>query len=567
MKLSDNVSRKFIESLDVSDWEVYTDTGWEDISKTNLTIPYEVYRVELENGLYLDCADNHILITIDNAEIFAKDSIGEYILTEGGYSKVYSVKSLNRTENMYDLTVDSENHTYYTNNILSHNSQVVAAYILWYTLFNEAKTTAILANKSSAAREIMDRLQYMYEGLPLWMQSGVKTWNKGSIELENNSKVFTAATTASGIRGKSINFLYVDEVAIIPNTIADSFFTSVMPTISSGTTTKIVLTSTPLGYNHWWKLWVEAESGKNGYTTVPVKFSEHPRRDAKWAAEQLQILGALKYTQEVECSFIGSSATLLNATTISNLSPEIYTYTKDNFDVLVKPKKNHVYVMIVDTSKGVRGDYSAFVIVDISEENYTVVAKYRSNEISPLLYPSIIVKIAKEYNNAFVLLEINSSEQVAYIVRQEYEYENLLSVVMGKSGQQIGGGFKSGSRYGVNTDKKVKRIGCGNLKNLVESGKLVVRDNDIIKEFSTFVENGRGSYEADDGYNDDLVMCLVLFGWLANDSYFKDLTDTNLRRMMYEEEVKYIEDNLIPFGFLQNNSVLDIDKENPFLTF
>ena len=279
--------------------------------------------------------------------------------------------------------------------------------------------------------------------------------------------------------------------------------------------------------------------------------------------------GHIYYTNDLishNCSFIGSSATLLNATTISNLSPEIYTYTKDNFDVLVKPKKNHVYVMVVDTSKGVRGDYSAFVIVDISEENYTVVAKYRSNEISPLLYPSIIVKIAKEYNNAFVLLEINSSEQVAYIVRQEYEYENLLSVVMGKSGQQIGGGFKSGSRYGVNTDKKVKRIGCGNLKNLVESGKLVVRDNDIIKEFSTFVENGKGSYEADDGYNDDLVMCLVLFGWLANDSYFKDLTDTNLRRMMYDEEVRFIEDNLIPFGFLQNNSVADVDKENPFLT-
>lgn len=381
------------------------------------------------------------------------------------------------------------------------------------------------------------------------------------IEVEDVHSYYT-----NGVESHNCNFLYIDEAAIIPNNVADSFYTSVMPTISSGKTTKIVMTSTPLGYNHWWKLWTEAINDKNGYVPVLVKYYEHPERDEEWAAKQKEILGELKFTQEIGCDFLGSSATLLNSTTLSNLSADAYVMCKDNLDVLVRPIKNHVYVMIVDTSKGVRGDYSAFVIIDITENHYTVVAKYRNNSISPLLYPSIIVKLAKEYNEAFILMEINSSEQVSYIVKQEYEYENVLSVTMGKNGQQIGGGFRGGSRFGVNTDKKVKRIGCLNLKDMIETNKLVVRDHDIIKEFSTFVENGKGSYEADDGYHDDLVMCLVLFGWLANDNYFKDLTDTNLRRMMYDQEVKFIEDNLIPFGFL-NDVTETVDRENPFLVF
>jgi hypothetical protein len=176
-----------------------------------------------------------------------------------------------------------------------------AAYILWYTLFQADKNVAILANKDKTAREILSRYQLMYENLPIWMQQGIKTWNKGDIELENGSKVFTAATTAAGIRSKSVNLLYIDEAAIIPNNIADQFFTSVYPVVSAGKTTKILITSTPLGYNHFWKFWNDAENGRNGFVPLFIPYWEIPGRDEKWASEQRGVLGEVKYNQEVLC--------------------------------------------------------------------------------------------------------------------------------------------------------------------------------------------------------------------------------------------------------------------------
>jgi hypothetical protein len=429
-------------------------------------------------------------------------------------------------------------------------TQTVAAYILHYVLFNEHKTVAILANKAAAAREILSRFQLMYEHLPQWLQQGVTTWNKGDIELENGSKVFTAATSGAGIRGKSVNFLYVDEAAIIPNTVAEDFFTSTYPTISSGKTTKIVLTSTPLGYNHFWKFWNEAIEERNGFTAVEVKYWEHPDRDEKWAEQQRQLLGELKFNQEVLCAFLGSSLTLIAADTIARLSPTTPVYSKDGLDVFEQPVAGNTYVLIADTAKGVGGDYSAFSVVDISSVPYKQVAKYRNNKISPLLYPSIIYKVAMDFNQAYVLVEANSSEQVPTILYTEMEYENLLFVNRTSKGQAVTGGFGGGAtQLGVNTDKKVKRIGCTNFKALLEEQKLLIRDIDTISEISTFIER-KGSYSADDGYHDDLVMPLVLFGWLVTNPYFKELNDVNLRINMYQEHIKRIEDELTPFGFI-----------------
>lgn len=431
-----------------------------------------------------------------------------------------------------------------------------AAYILWYTLFQSNKTVAILANKAAAAREVLSRYQLMYEHLPKWLQQGVTTWNKGDIELENGSIVFTAATTASGIRGKSVNLLYVDETAIIPNTVAEQFFTSVYPTISAGTTTKILLSSTPLGYNHFWKFWNDAENGRNGFVNLFIPYSEIPGRDAKWAEEQRKLLGEVKFNQEVLCKFLGSSFTLIAADAIAHMSFASPIYSKDGLDVYEKPvrlsesgEKNHVYVLVADTSKGTEGDYSSFVIINISKMPWKVVAKYRDNKISPMLFPSVIYKAAKEYNEAYVLIEINVSEQVADILYSEYEYENILMVNRTSGGQVVSGGFGGGkTQLGVITDKKVKRIGCSNFKSLVEEKKLLITDADIISEISTFVQV-KNSYEADDGYHDDLVMPLVLFSWLTTNPYFKDLNDINIRQVMYENQIKMIEDQLTPFGF------------------
>jgi hypothetical protein len=451
-----------------------------------------------------------------------------------------------------------------------------AAYILWYTLFQESKTVAVLANKASTAREIMARYQLMFEYLPDWMQQGIKTWNKGDVELENGSIVFTAATTAAGIRGKSVNLLYIDEAAIIPNTVADAFFTAVYPVISAGQTTKILITSTPLGYNHFWKFWNDAVNKNNDFVPMFIPYSEIPGRTEAWALEQKRQLGDMKYNQEVLCKFLGSSLTLINSDTIEYMSTCPTVYSKDGLDLYEYPVKAqldedteeligkpHSYVIVADTAKGVGGDYSAFVIIDITSVPYKLVGKFRDNKMAPMLYPSVIYKVARDFNMAYVLIEINSSEQVAHIMHNELEYENLIFVNRDtKTGQAVTGGFGGGkTQLGVNTDKRVKRIGCFTFKSLVEEKKLLITDADTISEISTFIQV-KDSYAADDGYHDDLVMPLVLFSWLTTNPYFKELNDVNIREAMYQARIKQIEEDVVPFGFAFNGTEEDYSVED-----
>jgi hypothetical protein len=504
---------------------------------------------------------------------FTKDQIEEYLKCASDpiyfietYCKIVTLDHGLQPFKLYDCQKNKVN-------VIHNNRKVIlmegrqqgktttsAAYILWYTIFQESKTVAILANKASAAREVLYRYQLMYENLPIWLQQGVTTWNKGDIALENGSIVFTAATSASGIRGKSVNLLYVDEAAIIPNNVAEQFFTSVYPTISAGQTTKILLSSTPLGYNHFWKFWNDAEQNLNGFVPLFIPYWEIPGRDEKWAEEQRRLLGELKYNQEVLCKFLGSSLTLVAADTIAQMSPKPVIYTKDGLDIYESAQKNHTYVIVADTAKGVGGDYSAFQIIDVTEMPYKLVGKYRDNTISPLLYPSMIYKVGKEFNEAYVLIEINTSDQVADILYGEYEYENIISVTRTTSGQVVNGGFGGGkTQLGVITDKKVKRIGCSNFKSMVEEKKLLINDADTISEISTFIQR-KNSYMADEGYHDDLVMPLVLFSWLTTNSYFKELTNVNLRKELYENRIKMIEEEVAPFGFINTGEDEDDHK-------
>ena len=493
---------------------------------------------------------------------YTQEQIAEYVLCKNDpvyfikkYCKIISLDDGLIPFNLFDYqikfieTLHKENRIVSMQPRQSGKTQVVAAYVLYYSIFNDNKTIAILANKATAAREILSRYQLMYEYLPEFLQQGVKTWNKGDIELENGSKVFTSATSSSGIRGKSVNVLYIDEVSIVPNNVAEDFFTSTYPTISSGKTTKIILTSTPLGYNHFWKFWNEAETGVNGFVPVKVNYWDHPSRDEAWALKQKELLGDLKFTQEILCAFLGSSSTLINSDALARLSASPTIYSKDSLDVYERPKMGRVYAMIVDVAKGVGGDYSAFTLMDITETPYIVVAKYKNNTISPLLFPNIIYKIGMEYNGANVLIEGNVGEQVGYILYNELEYENILFINRSTSGQSITGGFGSGkAQVGVITDRKVKRIGCSSLKMLIEENKLLIPDADIISELSTFIEV-KGSFAADTGYHDDLVMTLVLFGWLIAQPYFKELNNIDLRHMIYQNQIRQIEDELTPFGF------------------
>jgi len=475
------------------------------------------------------------------------------------YCKIVSLDSeLLIPFDLYDYQVNFLNTIHENRRIISMQprqmgkSQTVAAYILWYTLFNNNKTVAILAYKKDAAVEILSRFQLMYENLPLWMQQGIKTWNQGDVELENGSSVFTAATSNSGIRGKSVNLLYVDEVAIVQNNVAEEFFTSVYPVVSAGETTKIILTSTPLGYNHFWKFCNDAERGVNGFVPIRVNYWEHPKRDKAWADDQRKILGEIKYNQEVLCAFLGSSNTLINADAIARMSPMENEYSKDNLDILEKPAKDHTYFMSIDTSRGVEREYSAFTVVDCTTYPFKVVAKYKDNKISPLLYPDIIVKVAKDYNSAFVLVEINDiGQQVADLIHNELEYDNMIWVGHdSKYGQFLSSSGRNAT-LGVRTTKQIKRIGCSTFKSLVEEEKLLIFDKDIISEISTFVEK-RGSFEHDEGYTDDLVMSLVLFSWASNDPLFKELMNSSNRKALYNQQILKIEEELTPFGIFND---------------
>ena len=516
------------------------------LKAAGVSIPFTSEQVEE----YLKCARDPIYFIRNYCKIISLDK-GLIDFELFGYQENF-IKSMHNNNRVISMQPRQMGKT-----------QTVAAYILHYVLFNDHKTVAILANKKAASTEILSRFQLMYEHLPKWLQQGVVTWNKGDIELENGSKAFTAATSGAGIRGKSVNFLYVDEAAIIPNTVAEDFFTSTYPTISSGKTTKIVLTSTPLGYNHFWKFWNESGIGpkKNGFLPVEVKYWEHPDRDEAWANQQKELLGDLKFNQEVLCAFLGSSLTLINSDTIARLSPASHIYSKDGLDIYEEPVKGNSYVMIADTAKGVGGDYSAFSVIDISTVPYKQIAKYRNNKISPLLYPSVLYKVARDYNDAHILIEINSSEQVPTILYSELEYENILFVNRNANGQWVTGGFGGGAvQFGVNTDKRVKRIGCMTIKSLIEENKLLITDVDTIAEISTFIET-KGSYKADDGYHDDLIMTLVLFGWLTTNPYFKDLNNVNMREIMYESRIKQIEDELTPFGFYDNGDTFEETQE------
>jgi len=424
---------------------------------------------------------------------------------------------------------------------------MVVGYILWYILFNQDKFVAILANKAPTAREILNRIKIAYEALPLWLQQGVRTWNKGDIELENNCRVMATSTASSAIRGYSISLLYLDEFAFVPSNIADEFFTSVYPTISSGTQSKILISSTPNGMNHYYKMWTEAVEGLNGFKQIEANWRQVPGRDQKWADEQRRVLGEEKFLQEMECEFMGSAGTLLSAAALKSLAFVKPLHLSENgIKIYEQPIANRNYAISVDVSRGKGLDYSAFVVVDVNSVPYKVVATYKDNNISPLVYPSIIKRIGDYYNSAYVLVEINDNgQQVVDSLFEDYEYENILSTVDLKGKISLTWGYGNKSQRGIRTTKSVKRLGCSIMKNLIEGQKIIIQDFDTIAELSTFIARG-GSFEAEEGSHDDLVMCLVLFSWMTNQSFFADLSNTNIREKLYQEQMRQIEEEALP---------------------
>lgn len=443
------------------------------------------------------------------------------------------------------------------------------AVILHFILFQEHKTVALLANKGDAAREILDRIKIAYEALPQWMQQGVVEWNKGSVQFENGCKIIAAATSSSGIRGKSVSFLYIDETAFVEHW--DEFFASVFPTISSGDTTKILLTSTPNGLNHFYKTCEGAKEGTNGYEFVEVLWNDVPGRDDSWKLETLQSMDFdyEKFSQEYECQFLGSSGTLIEGSKLKALVSRDPITDNGTMKQYERQHDDRIYACVVDVSRGKGLDYSAFQIIDVTEMPYKQVCVYRDNYITPAEYAEVIYRACKSYNDATTLIEINDiGEQVAELLHFEFEYENILfTESAGRSGKRISAGYSKRCDKGIRTTKTVKSVGCSILKLLIEQDQLIINDFQTIKELSTFSRK-RNSFEAESGAHDDLVMCLVLFAWLSDQAYFKEITDINTLIELKEKSEQEMMDNLLPFGFhddgMPDENVIEYPTQDPF---
>ena len=443
-------------------------------------------------------------------------------------------------------------------------STTCVAYLLHYIVFNDSVNVGILANKAATARELLGRLQTAYENLPKWMQQGILSWNKGSMELENGSKILAASTSASAVRGMSFNIIFLDEFAFVPNHIAEAFFSSVYPTITSGKSTKVIMVSTPCGMNHFYRYWHDAQRGKNEYIATEVHWSEVPGRDDAWREQTIKNTSEQQFKVEFECEFLGSVDTLISVTKLRNLVFED-PLVNNHKGLLVyeHPIKGNDYIITVDTARGIDHDSSAFIVFDITTYPYKTVARFKNAEIKPMLFPNIIHDTARAYNEAYVLVEINDiGEQVASIMQYDLEYENMLMCAMrGRNGQQVGSGFSgSKTQMGVRMTQAVKKLGCSNLKTLMEDDKIVTNDYDIIAELTTFVQK-KQSWEAEDGCHDDLAMCLVIFAWLVAQDYFKEMTDTDVRKRIYEEQKNQIEQDMAPFGFILDG----VDDDDEFV--
>lgn len=516
--------------------------------------------------------DNPLLKKVGVDHPYSEDEVEEYIRCSKDpvYFAIKYIKIVNVDEglipfNMWDFQKEMI-RTYHENrfSITKCPRQVgktttSVAYLLWLTLFTDSQNIAVLANKGSLARDILSKYQLAYENLPVWLQQGVVTWNKGNVELENGSKIIAASTSSSAVRGGSFNVVLLDEFAFVPANIANEFFNSVYPVISSGKTTKIIIVSTPNGMNLFYKLWMDAIGKKNGYKTFEIHWSMVPGRDEKWKEETIKNTSVEQFRQEFECEFLGSTNTLISGTKLSQLvyqEPiakhellDIYEYPVKGDD---ESKADHIYAMTVDPAEGRNLDASCFTVFDVSSVPYKQVARYNSSSISPVLFPTVIYNTAKLYNDAYVLIEINNTPQIADTLHQDLEYENVVKIETGnKKAQAMGTGFGRGIQLGIKMSPQVKRIGCSNLKTLIENDKLIINDFDTISQLTTFVSN-HNSFKAEEGANDDIVMTLVMFAWMTTQQYFKEIVNHDLRKQMQLELLNQSDEEMPSFGIFDD---------------
>ena len=438
----------------------------------------------------------------------------------------------------------------------SGKSITSCAYLLWYLLFTPEVTVAILANKGAIAREMIARIVTMLETVPFFLQPGVKILNKGNIEFGNDSKIVAAATSSSSIRGMSINMLYLDEFAFVED--AETFYTATYPVITSGKDSKVIITSTANGVgNMFHKIYESAVHGNSEYKSFLINWFDVPGRDEEWKQMTIANTSEAQFEQEYGNSFLGTGNTLVNADTLLGMRAIDPDWRKQNMNVYERPRAGHNYITCVDVSQGRGIDYSTFSIFDVSCKPFKQVATYRDNMISPMLFPDIINKYCRPYNESLVIIENNAEgSMVATQLHYDIEYPNVFVQGMTKA-----------TDIGITMSRKIKRVGCSTLKELLEENRLAVIDRATITELMTFVNKG-SSFEADRGYHDDMVMNCVLFSWFVTTDYFTNLTDTAVKDLLYAEQQKLIEDDMLPagvFGEQSADSFVDSEGDRWFV--
>lgn len=477
----------------------------------------------------------------------------------------------------------------------SGKTETLRAFLIWYILFNDFKTVAIVANKLDTAMEIIGKLQISYQNLPLWLQLGVTEFNKGSFVLENNSRLFASATSADALRGYTCHIIVIDEAAHIENW--DEFYGAVSPTISAGKSTKLIMVSTPKGLNHFYEFYEGSSLGRktNSFKATFVPWYNVPGRDEEWQRQQLELMNfdMIKFDQEFNCSFIGSAGTLINGARLqilkTDVKPPIHVIDKLKiYEPPVKERKDwreHIenvsrqdsiydreikqvgqvimeeytipadkYCIVADVSRGKGLDYSAFSVFNITKVPYRQVATFRDNNITPTDYAHYLYKVGQLYNEALVLVEINDiGEQVSTYMMDELEYGNVLCTQSnGRAGKTVTFNLTKADK-GVRTTITLKNSGCLLMKLLLEECRLQVCDEDTIDELLVFVKD-KNSWSADKGKHDDLVMGLVLFSWLSDQKFFLEWTSINTVQSLSSISATQVQANLLNFGYIARDN-------------
>ena len=484
---------------------------------------------------------------------FTKEEIIEYIkcMEDPSYFAIKYCKIISLDEglipfNLYDY--QQEMFTHFNDNRFSivlacrQSGKSISSviYLLWYAIFHPEVVIGIIANKGITAREMLSRITLALENLPFFLQPGCKAVNKGSLEFSNNSRIVAAATSGSSIRGMSVNLLFLDEFAFVENDA--QFYTSTYPVVTAGKNTKIIITSTANGIgNVFHKLWEGSVQGVNEFKSFRVDWWDVPGRDEEWKKQTIANTSQLQFDQEFGNTFTGRGNTLISAEGLLKQQARDPVFTQENVYVYTKPEADHNYIMLVDVAKGRGQDYSTFNIIDVSVEPFKQVAVFRDNNISPLLLPDICYKYAMTYNEAYIIVESNDQGSVVCNgLYYDLEYENLFVESQVKA-----------NAIGATMTRRVKRIGCSNIKDLLEQGKLEIVDANTLIEMTTFVSHG-SSYQASGSNHDDLMMNLVMFGWFVSTDIFNGLTDINMKTLLYHEQLQAIQDDMLPFGLISS---------------